>query len=78
MLVLVLQEARYIGIDKSESQLNMARENLKFAKTDNIELMHGDCIGILKGRIFLSFAKRLTWSTLILSIFFVSKMVSAY
>ena len=44
---LVLQEARYIGIDKSESQLSMARENIKFAKTVNIELIHGDCTGIL-------------------------------
>ena len=78
MLVFVLQEARYIGIDKSESQLNMARENIKFVKTDNIELIHGNCTGMLKRSFFTSNAKTLRWLTLILSVFFVVKMLSAY
>ena len=33
-------------MDKSDTQLLMARENCQFAKADNIQLIHGDALGM--------------------------------
>ena len=41
----MFQDVKYIGIDKTESQLKMAVENCQFAKSHNIQLIHGDALG---------------------------------